>query len=360
MRKKKLQVEVKMPDVSTTGTEITILQWLVGLNGPVKRGQPLLEVETDKATMEVEAASDGTLKKVLVQSGDEVHVGQVIAVIERGQSSSDTTTKEVQNISSEAAADTTQQRKLPVAPVKQLNKPVDNDEQRGFFAKNRQTVQRAATQDSFLLTTAQKVVARRMQQSKQTVPHFYLQTSVNAEPMAARREASSKRIAWDAFFVKAVGKALTRFDRMCCRFEDGKLVSQGSDAVGVAVSVDDDLYVVPIDTPAAKSVEQITDEIHSEVERINQGDPEARSIRPANITVSNLGASNVESFTAVVNPPEAAILAIGRVKPQAVEQDDQVIVQRRVSVVLSVDHRVVNGKYAADFLSHIAEELESP
>lgn len=354
-----MQIEVKMPDISTTGTEITILKWLINLDDPIKRGQPLLEVETDKATMEVEAVSDGILKEVLVQPEDKVLVGQVIAIIEKGQSANDTAREEVPNSSSKAEVDTTQQQKLDVAAAKELDKPVDSDRQKSFFAKNRHAVQKAAGPKSIPLTSAQKVVARRMQQSKQTVPHYYLQTSVNAEPMVARREASSKRIAWDAFFVRAVSKALERFDRMSYRFEDDKLVSQGSDAVGVAVSVGDELYVVPITTAGSKSVEQIADEIHSEIERIHQGNPEAWSIRPANITVSNLGVSDVESFAAVLNPPEAAILAIGKVKPQPVVQDNQVIVQRRVSIVLSVDHRVANGKYAADFLSCIVQELEN-
>jgi pyruvate dehydrogenase E2 component (dihydrolipoamide acetyltransferase) len=205
---------------------------------------------------------------------------------------------------------------------------------------------------------SQLVVGQRMQKSKQSIPHFYLQTSANAEPISAAREAASENIVWDAFVVLAVAKALTRYDRICYRFEDRQLLRQDSDAVGVAVSVEDDLYVVPIEDPASKSVEQISREIRSGAEQARRGDPGARKIRPGNITVTNLGHANVETFTAIINPPEAAVLSMGRIKPEVVACDDEIVVQRRVSLVLSVDHRVVNGKYAADFLSAVVEELE--
>ena len=156
----------------------------------------------------------------------------------------------------------------------------------------------------------------------------------------------------------AVSRVFKQFGRMCCHIENNQLVRQSTEAIGIAVSVEQDLYVVAVDNPASKSVEQISEEILSQVEQIRQGNPKAKKIRPANITITNLGSANVEVFTAIVNPPEASILAIGKVKPQAVVQDGKVIVQNRVSVVLSVDHRVANGKYAADFLSVIVEELE--
>jgi pyruvate dehydrogenase E2 component (dihydrolipoamide acetyltransferase) len=168
-----------------------------------------------------------------------------------------------------------------------------------------------------------------------------------------------KKLVWDAFFVSAVSNALVKYDRMCWRFENDELVISETDAVGVAVDVRGELYVLAIASPRSKTPEQISDEIRGEVERLKQGDLEARAVRPLNISITNLGASDVESFAAIINPPEAAILAIGRIAPAAVVRQGQVIVQNRVSLTLSVDHRIVNGRYAADFLNAIVREVEA-
>ncbi|MBI1830799.1 MAG: 2-oxo acid dehydrogenase subunit E2, partial [Planctomycetes bacterium] len=210
------------------------------------------------------------------------------------------------------------------------------------------------------LSPIQRTVGRRMQTSKQTIPHFYLQASANAEPMIVRRKAvAPKKLVWEALFVCAASNALKQFERMCGRLEEGDLVVPETDAVGVAVDVQGDLYVVGVAAPRSKTPEQISDEIRAAVRRLEAGDLEARAIHPTNLTITNLGASNVESFAAIINPPEAAILAIGKIAPAAVVQEGQVVIQNRVSLTLSVDHRIVNGKYAADFLSAIIREVEA-
>jgi pyruvate dehydrogenase E2 component (dihydrolipoamide acetyltransferase) len=205
-------------------------------------------------------------------------------------------------------------------------------------------------------------MARRMLQSKQTVPHFYLQTSANASAMAARRRAAAPaKLAWDAFFVRAVARALDHFDRFRCRFDGEQLVPAGTDAVGVAVDHEGELFVIPIASPAAKTVEQISAEIRQGVDRLRSGDPDARRIQPALMTVTNLGVCNVESFTAIINPPEPVILGIGRVKPTPVARaDGSVGVEPRCTLTLSVDHRVASGKYAGEFLAAVVKEIEQP
>ena len=117
--------------------------------------------------------------------------------------------------------------------------------------------------------------------------------------------------------------------------------------------------MIAIAAASSKTPEQISDEIRAAVQRLEAGDLEARAARPPDITITNLGASKVESFAAIINPPEAAILAIGKIAPAAVVQEGQVVVQNRVSLTLSVDHRIVNGRYAADFLSAIVSEVEA-
>ena len=164
---------------------------------------------------------------------------------------------------------------------------------------------------------------------------------------------------WDAFFVRAVAQAMGRFDRFARRFERDSLVPAESDAIGVAVDLDHDLFVIPIHGGSEKTVEQISEEIRAAVVRLRSGDQDARRIRPARMTVANLGSCNVERFVPIINPPEAAILGVGRVMlTPAVLDDGQVAAQHRCTVTLCVDHRVAGGKYAAEFLGAIVEELE--
>ena len=348
-----MRFEMKMPDLAATESEIRIGQWLIEPGQKIERGQPLLEVETDKATMEVESAVSGVLEEILSPAEDVVSVGQVIAVLEIERSSA----RESSDASGHAA-ETVLTAPAPPAADRQRPAAVAAG---SMFARNRAAATSATPSAGIPLSAAQRTAAKRLQQSKQTVPHFYLLTSVNAEAIIRHREAAEPvKPAWDAFFVLAVAKAIDKFDRFRCRLEGERLVPAESDAIGVAVDVENELYVIPIAAPAEKTVERISEEIRDRVQRLRDGDPEARMIKPALITVTNLGVSNVESFIPIINPPEAAILGIGKVAPTPVAQDDgQIGIEHRCTITLCVDHRITSGKYASGFLAAIVEELES-
>ncbi len=214
---------------------------------------------------------------------------------------------------------------------------------------------------SLPLTVAQRTAARRLQSSKQTIPHFYLQTSFNASMIVARRQATEPfKLAWDAFFVRAVAVAISRFDRFRCRFDGERLVPADCDAIGVAIDRDNELFVIPVPAPAGKTVEQVSDEIRRAAERLKNGDQDVRRIHSALMTVTNLGVCDVESFVPIINPPEAAILGVGKVMLTPVVQDNgQLVAQQRGTLTLCVDHRVASGRYAAEFLGAIVAELET-
>jgi pyruvate dehydrogenase E2 component (dihydrolipoamide acetyltransferase) len=325
-----MDVEIKMPDLATTGSSIRVVRWLVEVGQRVQRGQPLLEVETDKAVMQVESIVTGLVGSISAGAGDEVETGETIAILQ---------------------TDTA------------------GEGRRSFFARNREARAHGQVQEgkataferrTIPLSVPQRVVAQRMQQSKQTIPHFYLQTSANAEGMIARRKSAEvETIAWDAFFVHAVGKALRAFERLALRFQDDQLVSPGTDAVGLAVDLEGDLFTLAIEDAAARNPGEISREITAGVARLRCGDPRARLAQRASITVSNLGGSGIESFAAVINPPESAILAVGKVMPVVAAVDGRLAIQNRVSLTLSVDHRVASGRYAAGFLGAIVQHLES-
>jgi pyruvate dehydrogenase E2 component (dihydrolipoamide acetyltransferase) len=344
-----MDVTMRLPDLATNDSSVKVLRWLVEIGQPVRRGQPLVEVETDKSVMEVESFVTGTLRSISVPPGDQAMTGQVIAVFDA--------TELIEAVSSAPIVE----RKVPAGKAGLVPATrATNTERFSFFERNRRARGARCPDLPIELNVAQRTLARRMRESKQNIPHYYLQTSANAEPMVARRAAAVRaKPVWDAFFVSTAGRALKRYPQMCYRFADDRLVPSEVDAINVAVDWQGDLFTIVVTHPAEKPPEQISDEIRAALEELRGGDPLARALRPANLTISNLGGTNVESFAAVINPPEAAILAVGKIRPVVVAVDGQAVIQTRVSLTLSVDHRVVNGKYAGNFLSALVEELES-
>lgn len=345
---------MKMPDLATTGSAIRVVRWLKQPGQPVRRGEPLLEVETDKSAMEVECPVDGRLRETHLAPGAEAAGGAPLAAIELDRPTVPSPVPAPFPAPAAAAAPTTP-----------LDAPAPRSGGGGLFARNRAAKQgepmaRPPETGAESLSPAQRTAARRLQQSKQQAPHFYLQSSANAAGLLARRAAESPAPAWDAFFVRAVARALARFGRLAHRFADDRLVPAGTDAIGVAADIAGDLHVVAIGEPAAKTPGRISAEIRRAVEGLRAGDPALQRGAPTVMTVSNLGGSGVESFAAILNPPEAAILAVGAIRDVVVPRGTGVAVEPRVTLTLSVDHRVANGKYAADFLAAIVAELENP
>lgn len=347
-----MRYEMRMPDLATTGSDVRIIRWHVRPGQAVRRGSPLLEVETDKATMDVECVVDGVMTSTIAKPEDAVGTGQVIAILEVAEGTPAAATEVV-----------TSQSSSPAPAV------ADNPPRRsgGMFARNKSAKHPAVAdpggqqqRPTRPMSLAQRTAAHRLTQSKQQIPHFYLQSSANASAMISRRKAAEPtRLAWDAFFAWAVYRALLRFDTMTYRVEGDALIGPQTDAIGVAVDHEGDLFVVPV-TPASKTPEEISAELLLMVDRLRSGDPETKRIHPCLMTVTNLGAFGVESFIPIINPPEAAILGIGKISPVAVGRaEGRIGVEQRVTLTLSVDHRVVSGRYAAEFLAAIVGELES-
>ena len=353
------EITMKMPDLSTASDEVTVVSWNVKVGEEVKRGQLLLEVETDKSAMDVECIADGVLKEILAEEGTAVGAGQPIAIItKRGAAAAGEVSKPSESETAATATASTSASKEAVAPATGAAAPKRAG---GMFGRNRA---KASEEDSSTpgeaLSQAQQVVGRRMTESKQTVPHFYLQRSINAESLLARRAAAGdEKPVWDAFFVQACARALQKHPLLSKRIEGNQLVSAASDAIGVAVDIDGALYVVTVEDGAEKSIAQISDEIRSNVSAITSGDSAAKKLKPACMSITNLGGSGIDSFIPIINPPEASILGIGRITSQAVVVDEQITSQPRCSLTLCVDHRVANGKAAAAFLAEIVYALES-
>ncbi len=346
---------MRMPDLATTGSPMKVVRLLAAAGDDIARGQPILEVETDKATMEVESTISGQLVGLLVREGDEVLAGAPIATFSTDSAAGP------EEVSSPPIAP------VAIAPASPIPRPATVSHagagRTSFFARNRDRKAIPAPadgRDSLPLSLAERVVARRMQEIKSTVPHFYVQSSADAGRMVARRNSSEgPKPAWDAFFVIAAARALREHPRFAHRFAGDRLEPHGENAVGVAVDHEGELFTIRVEDPGGKDLDRVSEEIRSQVERIRSGDQKARQPSPASMTVSNLGGSRVESFAAIVNAPEASILAVGTIAAAAVVEKGRVVVQDRVNLTLSVDHRVASGRAAAAFLGSIVRELES-
>jgi pyruvate dehydrogenase E2 component (dihydrolipoamide acetyltransferase) len=339
---------LRLPDLATNTGSVVITRWLVHEGENVRRGQPIVEVETDKSVIEVESIASGVLRTIVIAAGEPANTGQPIAIIE---------TDELILTPTPIATSPPPRASAAFVPSAAAARG-DTPDRLSFFARNRLARGQQSAR-KLPLSIARRGLARRMSKSKQNIPHFYLQSSANAELMEVRRRADpDQKIVWDAFFVLACAQALQHHPHMAHRFLDDQVIVPTEEAINVAVDIEGDLFTLSIERPSQKSLEQISDEIQAGVARLRQGDPLLLIPRPASLTISNLGGANVESFIAIINPPESAILAVGKVGLVPAVVNGQVGIQSRVTLSLSVDHRVASGKYAARFLDAVIRELE--
>ncbi len=433
--------EIVMPRLSDTMEEGTILSWLVADGEPVKRGQELVEIETDKANMTYESDQEGILETVAAE-GDTLPVGAPIARV--GDTGATATTSALSASEAPAAESTTiTQEPRASTPAPQADPALkdsspaagdaavapDNERVKasplarriaqendidlhmltgsgpgGRIVKADVTVAGEGPSDGASssdagattsppaglagVTTAkgettvvelsrtQQTIARRMAESKATIPHFSLQFDVDMEECVALR-AELKRLAKDGIpahpaptyndmIVKACALALREFPQANSSYRDGRLQLHSRVNVGVAVAVDADeptsgaLIVPTVFDADLKSLGEIARETRALAARVRERTITPPELGGGTFTVSNLGMFDVSAFTAIINPPQAAILSVGSLGPRAVVRDGAVEARNMITVTLACDHRILYGADAARFLARIRELLEAP
>lgn len=219
--------------------------------------------------------------------------------------------------------------------------------------------------EDFPLTPMRETIARRMSQSAQTVPHFYLVREIDMDDAMALREelnalGHEPKISVNDLIVKACAYALERVPRVNSSFQGDRIRVYKRIDIGVAVSIEDGLITPVLRHVSSKSIAQIATEARNLAERARQKKLKPEEYTGGTFTVSNLGMYSIEQFSAVINPPEGAILAVGAVQKKPVVKGDQLAVAQRMRVTLSCDHRVVDGALGAQFLQALAEALERP
>jgi pyruvate dehydrogenase E2 component (dihydrolipoamide acetyltransferase) len=384
-------IEIPMPRLSDQGEEATVIKWLKQPGESVGRGEPLVEIETDKATMVYEAEFEGVLDEIVVDEGTTAALGQTIARA-RGTGSagspqpapavpaepSSTGSDGLKPVTAKSATARNgekagRSRATPVARrlAAQLGVELAGVEGTGpggriVRADVREASPAPAGDDEIELTPTQRTIAQRMTESRAQIPEFTLEAEIDMEAAAEAREAlralgREPLPSFNDLVVKAVALSLRKHPALNSSWAGGRIRRNARVNVGIAVATDDALYVPTLPDADTLPIFELAGMARDRIEKVLGGTIVPEELGGGTFTVSNLGMFGIRRFHAVINPPQAAILAVGEVSRRPVVGEDGAIVARhRMDVALSCDHRVVYGAEAARFLQTLTTLLERP
>ena len=425
-----MPLPIEMPKLSDTMTEGTLAKWLKKVGDKVEMGDVLAEIETDKATMEMEAFDDGVMTEIYVQEGQKVAVGQQIALLalpgeKPGEAlaapkpaAPKATAVAVEPSVIQAETAPVPQEAVSHGPVKASPLARRIASQRGVdlsrvvgtgpggriierdvlaaqpsAAAPAPAPKRPAPQPSvgipagatsipvipaipagpndrtIPLTGMRRVIAERLVASKSTVPHFYLQIEADAEPLLKLRaeinataESSGRgKLTINDLVIKAVVSALARVPKVNAAWAGDAIIEYAAINLAVAVAVEDGLVTPVLRDAAGKSLREISESVKDLAARARTKKLKPEEYQGGTFTLSNLGSYGIESFFAIVNPPQAAILSVGAiVKKPVVNAAGQIVAGQRIALGLSCDHRVVDGSLGSQFLGELRGLIENP
>lgn len=406
---------IRMPRMSDTMEEGVIVGWLKNEGDDIEPGDLLAEVETDKATMELESYWEGKLLHIAIKEGP-VPVDAVVAVVgeegedyqslldEAAQEESDTKDQEEdENEQEEKPADKEGSTKpeatapkssddddrtkaSPLARKMASDKGIDISQLSGTGDGGRivkkdveKAIESGVSQPTAAtslsiesgedrtipLSQMRKVIGKRLSESKYTSPHFYVTAEIDMDNAIAARKSlnagdEEQRISFNDIVIKAVAMALRKHPYVNASIDSEKITIHGDINIGVAVAVDEGLMVPVIHHADYKSLSQIKSEIGDMATRARDKKLKPEEMQGNTFTISNLGMFGVDEFTAIINPPDACILAVGTINTKPVVRDGQIVIGNTMKITLSCDHRVVDGAIGAQFLQTLRDYLENP
>jgi len=385
-----MATEVIMPKMGQTMERGKIIKWLKKDGEEVKRGEPLLEIETDKTTIEVEARDSGTLK-ILAQEGEEVPIATTIAyIVKEGESIPEGETLEKPKLEKAKAAAKERVKASPLARKMAREKGVDLTQVQGTGPGGRITkddvlayLEREAKAPSagaalaepvpseyevLPMSSMRRAIARKMAESKMRVPHFYVTVQVDMTEAVRMRESlipileakRGVRLSFTHLLIKAVVMALEKYPQLNATVEEDEIRIWRDVNIGIAVSLEDGLIVPVLRRANELDLFEIASKASDLVARAREKKLREDEFSGGTFTISNMGALDVESFIAIINIPEAAILATGRISDKPAVVDGQLTVRKMMTMTLSVDHRAIDGVMAAKFLQEVKRLLEAP
>jgi len=394
-------IEILMPALSPTMTEGNLAKWLKHEGDKIKPGDIIAEIETDKATMEVEAVDEGILGKILVDSGSQnVPVNNIIALLlEEGESMDSIANykpKAVINIKPPVAAVITPQAIAIAAPVYHTNEArVKASPLAKRIAENekinlnniigsgphgriiRDDVLNAKTQKRPSLfrnqqeynplpnSNIRRVIAKRLVESKQNIPHFYLSIECNIDKLLYLREEMNSdtdqyKLSINDYIIKAVAMALAEVPEANASWTEEAILQYNNVDISVAVAIDGGLITPIIRNANQKSIIEISNEMKALAKRARENALKPEEFQGGGFSISNLGMYGIKQFQAIVNPPQSCIMAIGTSNKRPIVINDHVSIATIIDISISCDHRVVDGAVGAKFLSSFKKFIERP
>jgi len=415
-----MATKIMMPKLSDTMEEGVILKWLRKEGEKVRQGEVLVEIESDKADMELEAYDSGVLRKIVVPEGGKAPIGALIAII--GDPSEDISALlstpagapkpsvpvpqkgPAAPAMQAAATKRTPQPVTPAAPsVSAPSRPTDGRTKasplaRRLASENKIDLTRVSgsgpqgrvikrdiegvltsgigvtarvprpivpgTSADVELSLIRKTIAKRMTESKLTAPHFYVTVEIDMEPAIAFRDQINNvteiKLSFTDILVKAAAVALMEHPHVNASYLGDKMRQYHYAHIGVAVALDDGLVTPIVRNCEQKSILQINEELRNLVDRARTRKLKPEEYTGATFTISNLGMYEVEEFVAIINPPEGAILAVGTIVEKPVVKAGQLVIGHTMKATLSSDHRMIDGAVAARFLQDFKKILQNP
>ena len=399
---------IRMPRLSDTMEEGVIVEWHKQVGDKVSPGDILAEVETDKATMDLESFQSGTLLYIGVESGA-VPVDGIIAVIgdqgedfkslleasqqSSGNGSQPPSTEETKTrpkpkpeqplqveTTQGSSSDSSRLKSSPLARKMAAESGIDLHSLAGSGQGGRiikRDIEQALSSPLTTKTTIsleskevpvsqmRKTIARRLAESKFSAPHFYLTMEIDMDEAISARKAINNsiepaKISFNDLVVKAAAMALRSHTQVNASWQGDTVIYHGDIHVGVAVAVEEGLLVPVINHTDKKSLQEINAEVKEKAAKAKEKKLSLEEMQGNTFTISNLGMFGIEEFTAIINPPDACILAVGGISQRPVVKNGEISVGNRMKVTLSCDHRVVDGATGARFLQTFRNLLEAP
>ena len=379
-----MAISVVMPALEMAQDSGKLVSWLKQEGESVRKGELLLEVETDKAVVEVEAAADGILAGVTAKPGDVVHVGHTIAwLVKPGESvpaaAAPTVTASQPEASSPAAVTAPTGAPAPARSTPRISpkarrlaqeKGVDISRLTGSGPSGEILADDilAAALTPSAVPTIGRLMAERTTQSWTTVPHFFVTREVDAGALNEARErmlpvierSHGAKVTHTDLLVTIVARTLGKHPRLNASWASDGIVQHDDVNIALAIGVENAVVTAVIPNANRAALGDIAIRRRELTERAQAGRLQPADIANATFTISNLGMFEVDAFTAIIVPPQAAILAVGAITPRVVPVNGQPAVRPMLSMTLSCDHRVVDGVRAAEFMRDLANAITAP
>jgi pyruvate dehydrogenase E2 component (dihydrolipoamide acetyltransferase) len=347
--------EVRLPKFGDTMEEGTIVDCKVSVGDHVKSGDVLFDVETDKATLEIESPADGFVKQIIAEVGGSYRVETPLLVLgDKDERISDEFLRSLK-------------ASTPATPTIAKPKPAKREKINDLPMPIPVLPQDLKLGQTIPVSRLQKVTAQKMLRSKQELPCFYLNVRADVTDLVAYRaklnQAGNVDVSYNDFIIKAIAIGLEKFPIMTGQIDGNDIKLAKSIGIGLAISTPEGLIAPIVKDPDKKTVSEIARYSKQLIERTKSNQLTLDDLEGGCITVSNLGAFGVDSFIPIVVPGQCSILGIGKITDVCVpagDTPDTLGVRKMMNITLSVDHKVANGGYAAQFLDFVKKTLEDP